>query len=560
MSRKVQIDHADQVAAKQRSSGQTVRGIAAMREHTRPAAMTHGSRSASGSPASHVLQLQRAIGNRAVRRLLQFKADGLEPTVPAGVQAKLAVNTPGDSYEQEADRVSEQVMSMPGPQLQGDFSRGGGSPGCQTKQQTYGQEPLQGRRAQTGDPEQSAAPPVVHDVLRSPGKPLDPATRDFMEPLIGHDLSQVRVHADQKAADSARELNALAYTAGRDVVFGAGQYTPGSSEGRKLLAHELTHVVQQGFTTRAVQRKDDKGKKAATGNRATSDTGAIFNEIKKRDPDLAKLITPSSIDPKQPAEPPAISGGPRKGGEEHIWKVRVYPGFGRFSSTNPGGEIKTRVKGHTQVTHFIIIRWVLPLVAKDDREFTLRAAESLYHELLHARIMMERDPHWTGQHTQVFQGYADIMQLAESPAVDKERRKVKDLIEVMARMGGRLETDEDVIKSKASGKSKTKASGKSKTNDEIAEKSKAIAERYYEFLVHEKYDVNIESKAFGKSKTNDEIAKEYSKTVARRLNLSADAYQPQKDQLAAAAEKLYDKLDQLARMSTPGGPPATEQP
>lgn len=103
------------------------------------------------------------------------------------------------------------------------------------------------------------APQIVHDVLHSPGQPLDVGTRAFMEPRFGHDFGQVRVHADTKAADSARAVNALAYTVGRDVVFGAGQYAPGTSEGRKLLGHELAHSVQQdgGSRSAVVQRFTD---------------------------------------------------------------------------------------------------------------------------------------------------------------------------------------------------------------------------------------------------------------------------------------------------------------
>jgi len=92
----------------------------------------------------------------------------------------------------------------------------------------------------------NGVPPIVHDVLSSPGQSLDAGTRAFMEPRFGHDFSGVRVHTDRRAAESARAVNALAYTVGRDVVFGTGQYAPGTSEGRGLLAHELTHVVQQG--------------------------------------------------------------------------------------------------------------------------------------------------------------------------------------------------------------------------------------------------------------------------------------------------------------------------
>jgi hypothetical protein len=89
-------------------------------------------------------------------------------------------------------------------------------------------------------------PAIVHDVLRFTGQPLDTATRTFFEPRFGHDFSRVRVHSDERAAESAHAVNALAYTSGSKVVFGKGQYDPTTHRGRQLLAHELTHVVQQG--------------------------------------------------------------------------------------------------------------------------------------------------------------------------------------------------------------------------------------------------------------------------------------------------------------------------
>jgi hypothetical protein len=92
-------------------------------------------------------------------------------------------------------------------------------------------------------------PSIVHEVLRSSGQPLDPATRAFFEPRLGHDFSRVRVHTDTKAAESVGAVNALAYTIGRDMVFGAGRYAPGTAAGKELLAHELTHVVQQTAAT-----------------------------------------------------------------------------------------------------------------------------------------------------------------------------------------------------------------------------------------------------------------------------------------------------------------------
>jgi hypothetical protein len=85
----------------------------------------------------------------------------------------------------------------------------------------------------------------VSDVIASPGRPLDASTRSLMEPRLGHDFSQVRVHTDDRAAESARAVGANAYTAGNHLAFGAGKYAPGTQEGQQLMAHELTHVVQQ---------------------------------------------------------------------------------------------------------------------------------------------------------------------------------------------------------------------------------------------------------------------------------------------------------------------------
>ncbi len=93
-------------------------------------------------------------------------------------------------------------------------------------------------------------PSIVHEVLSSSGQPLDAQTCAFMESGFDHDFSQVRVHTDEQAAKSAEEVHARAYTVGEDIVFGAGHYAPATAAGRKLLAHELTHTIQQGFQKR----------------------------------------------------------------------------------------------------------------------------------------------------------------------------------------------------------------------------------------------------------------------------------------------------------------------
>jgi Domain of unknown function (DUF4157) len=131
----------------------------------------------------------------------------------------------------------------------GNHTMSGECEECKSKQGMFQRASLSPRGR--GSEGQGEVPPIVHEVLRSPGRPLDPATRAFMEPRFGHDFSQVRVHTDAKAAESARTVNALAYTLGRDLVFGANQYAPRSFDGQRLLAHELTHVVQQQHTTPA---------------------------------------------------------------------------------------------------------------------------------------------------------------------------------------------------------------------------------------------------------------------------------------------------------------------
>jgi hypothetical protein len=121
---------------------------------------------------------------------------------------------------------------------------GGPCDACKQKQMTL-------QRRSDGSAEPSTAPAIVHDVLRSPGQPLDAATRGFFEPRFGHDFSRVRVHTDEMAAASARAVGAVAYTVGNDVVFGNGRYAPTTSSGRKLLGHELTHSIQQTPTSAA---------------------------------------------------------------------------------------------------------------------------------------------------------------------------------------------------------------------------------------------------------------------------------------------------------------------
>lgn len=153
------------------------------------------------------------------------KAEGI-----SGIQAKLRLGAVDDPLEAEADRISEQVLAAPQPGMQGVQPA---PPAIQRVAGTRGQVASE------------AATASVEPVLGASGAPLEPGLRQDMEGRFGSDFSGVRVHADGAAQRSAQEIDARAYTAGNHVVFGAGQFAPASREGRRLIAHELTHVVQQ---------------------------------------------------------------------------------------------------------------------------------------------------------------------------------------------------------------------------------------------------------------------------------------------------------------------------
>lgn len=174
--------------------------------------------------------------------------------VPLFLQPKLAISRPNDPAEVEADRVADQVLRMPAPVVQRQCaacaSGGAPCPKCEAEAPVTVSRKAEGAVA-------GEAPRSVHATLRSPGQPLATSTRAFFEPRFGQDLGHVRVHADPEAQQSAREVHALAYTVGSHVVFDGGRYVPHSTEGQRLLAHELTHVVQQlRRGDIAIQRQD----------------------------------------------------------------------------------------------------------------------------------------------------------------------------------------------------------------------------------------------------------------------------------------------------------------
>jgi hypothetical protein len=174
----------------------------------------------------------------------RVQANPLWHQLATRVQAKLTVSSPDEPYEREADRVADQVMRMPEPVVQRacPACAAGGlpCPKCQEEKVFAIHRKADG----SGDIAGASVPEGFLSNL-GPGCPLDATTRTFIEPRFGQDFSRVRVHTDARAAESARAVDARAYTLGSDIVFDAGNFNPGTPRGRRLLAHELTHVVQQ---------------------------------------------------------------------------------------------------------------------------------------------------------------------------------------------------------------------------------------------------------------------------------------------------------------------------
>lgn len=178
---------------------------------------------AVGFPA----ELPRFLASALIQGPASSTTAAAQRSTRPDLQTKLSVNKPGDSYEQEADRVADHILTTPAQSVVSGspprIQRFMGKPNGQTK----------------------PAPVSVDQTLRSSGRPLEPALRQDMERRFGHNFSRVQVHSDAAAERSTRDLEANAYTIGHHIAFAAGRFAPDTREGRRLIAHELTHVVQQ---------------------------------------------------------------------------------------------------------------------------------------------------------------------------------------------------------------------------------------------------------------------------------------------------------------------------
>jgi hypothetical protein len=225
---------------------------------------------------------------------------------------RLSIGAPGDRYEQEAEQVAERVLRTPEPAAgvpQGTSqtaspqigSPDGGYKKCiqRDMRQPYsideGNDPAKQQDQGTVQTQEQPGqiPQLTHEfenqinALQGGGQPLAGPVRSSMESRFGHDFSRVQIHTDHTAAGLAASINARAFTLGRDVVFGAGQYAPGSEAGQRLIAHELTHSIQQGHAPHLGQSK---------------------REVSAPDSAAKTEATPSSFSPASPIQ--GISAAP----------------------------------------------------------------------------------------------------------------------------------------------------------------------------------------------------------------------------------------------------------
>ncbi len=162
------------------------------------------------------------------------------------IRPKLSINTPGDVQEQEADTMADKVMRMKSPQQTDAFFKPAFT-SIQRKCAAY-EEEGHVHRKENSNSETHGSNELDNYVstLSSSGQSLPESSRSFFEPRVGQDFSNVKIHTDSVAAKSAQSINALAYTTGNNIVFNQGQYSTNTESGQRLMAHELTHVVQQG--------------------------------------------------------------------------------------------------------------------------------------------------------------------------------------------------------------------------------------------------------------------------------------------------------------------------
>ena len=260
------------------------------------------------SIAANLSSMHTAQRTPVLSALQQTHGNWYVQRVVTGIQAKLKIGQPGDMYEQEADRVADAVMRTAEPEVQRQVEQEEEeiiqpkpiaeeiTPLVQKQigPEEGGEDPIQTEQASGQTPQVDHSLEAQIHYLRGGGQPLPAPTRAFVESRFGYDFSHVRVHTDSKAVEAAMSVNAKAFTIGREVVFGAGQYSPDTLGGRQLLSPELTHVIQQQAGPLRIQRRTDEVLLGVSGM-ARRLVWCIFMVTKKLPSAQPKIFTVSIV-------------------------------------------------------------------------------------------------------------------------------------------------------------------------------------------------------------------------------------------------------------------------
>jgi len=357
------------------------------------------------------------------------------------------------------------------------------------------------------------------NAMRGGGKPLPKPARTFFEPWFGTDFSQVRVHNDTKAADTALDVKANAFTVGRDVVFGAGQYNPETNRGRKLLAHELTHVVQQrqaplvspspqsiknGTTTLQRSPPQKKDEFFYLYLRPGPFITRLKKLIKQQNAELYPLVENNPFTGKYIKVKDVMAGQ-----ELHVWKLAIefkQKGMGLISG---GGAIcptpiKKKQRGKNIVIHkckillnLSALRFPSAAIQKQipnyQQQLEFIIAENLNHELSHVAIAIDKTLPAGSALTKVYTGYKQMLAVSNSSKLDKKRFAVQDILKELTDLAGVFPKDQT--------------------------KRDSYVTQMYEQLVEEKYVSQTSTSTFGLTSENRNLASIYGNHISEKIKM-----------------------------------------
>lgn len=451
-----------------------------------------------------------------------FSAIPVRSAPPTTTQPKVRMNVPGDVHEQEAEAAAERVAGPP-PSLRA----GSGAP--------ISAAPPAQRKVQGVAGQSQAAPAGVREALSSTGQPLDYETRARMEPRFGQDFSRVRVHTDARAAESAHAAGALAYTVGPDIVFGSGQYAPRTTAGARLLAHELTHTVQQGLAAHEagsghagaflMQRQQAAAPPAAATTPAQIYAQAL-GKLKALDPTLYGYLSKATLG----GGPTTIMTDVTQGqpGVPSLTvainlDVKLAPlAANKDAEFSPGTITRPAAAGAPFVFGFnMTINQSMPADTVPDM-----VAEVLVHEGTHLQIAMDKVVYNPSNKSPHEAGFGKYQTTAKS----------------LASYGNLLIYLNNYMEM-------VLTKHKQPTDEATRQKD---AQKIVDLLVEEKYVYDQDKAKFGQGRTNSQLAADYIKDGLDAVGILPSANLPNLNNVLLNAEDFLDELD--AQLKPPPAP------